>query len=355
MPPRTLRYLPDLGLAALAAATAAPGPRAEAQTKAPAAATTPAVAVVDAAKMFSADAAVDASSKLADLERTSHTSVRIETVDTLGGKDSAAEAVERAKKAGAPDLYVLIAKTDRHIQLEPGQSARSVFTKAEEQTIIKAFTAAFAARDNDKGLRDAVAEIARAASAAPTPKPAPASSSSIAGVRDGAKVFGTEAVGRADEALKRLSAKSGKQVVIETITSLDGKPIKETALAKGRALKLRGLYMLIALNDHKVYVAPTTSAASMFTPDRVREINAAVIAAFKTRSFDKGLDDAVALIMKDAEASPSPSPPTDHNKHKPTGAGLSAGLPDDSGGRPSIPRSRRPTPAPPSPGPGPGV
>src|SRR5204863_3473029 len=93
--------------------------------------------------------------------------------------------------------------------------------------------------------------------------------------------------------------------VIETVATLGDQPAQEQALARVEALQIRGLYVLIAGKEHKVWVEPSQSAEAAFTKDHINAIVAAVTAAFKAKQFDKGLLDAVELIRRDATGAPA--------------------------------------------------
>ena len=162
-------------------------------------------------------------------------------------------------------------------------------------------TAAFKANDFDGGLKQFVAEIQRGLG------PPKQSGPLVVGVRDHAGLFSTGAVAKADEVLKEIERQKSWQVVIETIIALDGKDIKDRALSTAKDLNIKGLYVLLSKNDHKVFVEPSRSAESVFTRQRADEIVNAITADFKSGNFDRGLTDAVAVIRKDAGLTTEPT------------------------------------------------
>ena len=96
-----------------------------------------------------------------------------------------------------------------------------------------------------------------AATAGQPPHPVP-----TIGVRDNARMFSAGAVRTADQALSAILRDQRLQVVIETVDSLKGRPIDGLAVAHARELQVRGLYILIAKRDRKLWVEPSKSARS---------------------------------------------------------------------------------------------
>ena len=304
-----------------------------------AAAQTPGVSptgVRDRAKMFSSAATSEADAALKSIERATRWQVVIETRDSLNGVEPAVATAAEAKKTGVRGLYVLIAKSEHHVQVEPSQSARSVFPKAEEDRVVAAFRSGMQKGDADLGLRQAVDEVRRA--------------TQTVGVRDHAGMFSADAVAKADAALGKLQQAKGPQVVVETVETLGGKEAKDVAAANAKALQVRGLYVLIAKKEQTNWVQSSGSAASTFTPDRVKAINDALVKGFKAQAFDRGLGDAVDLAVRDAQLTPMPaaSAPATKSAGTGTGAGLSAGLPPGPDERPQPQPPRPKADAPPS-------
>ena len=149
-------------------------------------------------------------------------------------------------------------------------------------------------------------------------------------VRDHARLFSPEAVRRADDALEAFRRDHGWQVIIETVESLGGRDVKEHAVADARAAQVRGLFVLIARDEHKVWAQPSRSAEQAFPRTRTEAISGAFIAAFKRKQYDQGLDDAVAAVRGAATPSPLPAAPS---------AGAVAAKPD-----PVSPKSTKPSP-----------
>jgi uncharacterized membrane protein YgcG len=267
----------------------------------------------DRAKMFSSAAVTKAEQVLREVEATGRWQVLIETRDTFGDRQPKEVAVENAKKANIRGLSIAISRTEHELDIEPSRSAERDFTKGELELIKDAFSRSFRKGDYDQGLLDAVAEIRRAAMRV--------------GVRDHARMFSPEAVREADEALEAIRRKTPWGVVIETVETLGGKPLREAAVDNARAAQVHGLYVLIAKKEHKIYAEPSESAAKVFTREKVRKLEDVVSADFKEKAFDKGLRDAVVALRDDVAETPSaaasnPRPLAPARQAAPAGAGV---------------------------------
>lgn len=244
--------------------------------------------VRDNARLFS-PAAVEATSRLLreiQADSDGKWQVLIDTVETLGGKTAREVALANAEKAKIKGLAVVIAKKEKSVFVEPSRSAESAFPKAERQRVVDAFTRAFKKGDFDRGLTDAANELRF--------------TTLKTGVRDAAGMFSAAALEKADTALDTLRTHSRTHVAIETIPSLEGKTPSEAATARARDLGIRGLYVLLSKNDHKVYTLSTASAEKTFTETRRKAIDDAIVSAFKAGEFDRGLTDAVETIRRAA-------------------------------------------------------
>ncbi|MBV8316282.1 MAG: TPM domain-containing protein [Planctomycetaceae bacterium] len=262
----------------------------------PCPAQTPPAGVRDHAGLFSPEAAREADEALQALRREGRGQVAIETVDSLDGASIQRRAVERARELKVHGLYILIAKKEHELWVEPSDSARSVFTRSRVDAITGTLERAFKANNFDGGLLAVVEEIRKdtgVEAAGPT-----------VGVRDHARLFSAEAARKADEALQALRRDHQWQVAIETVGSLDGASIQRRAVERARELKVHELYILIAKKEHKLWVGPSDSARSVFTKPRVDAIVETLEKAFKAGDFDGGLLAAIDEIRKDTGASP---------------------------------------------------
>ncbi|MHC5539627.1 TPM domain-containing protein [Singulisphaera rosea] len=121
------------------------------------------------------------------------------------------------------------------------------------------------------------------------------------GVHDKAGLFSPDAIRRADEALRAIHRETRWQVAIDTVDSLEGRPIQEQAIANAAAIKIHGLYVLISKEPHRIWIEPSRSAEATFSKSKVDGVVQAFLGAFKARDFDRGLSEAIAEIRKSAE------------------------------------------------------
>jgi uncharacterized membrane protein YgcG len=133
----------------------------------------------------------------------------------------------------------------------------------------------------------------------------PARASSI---RDNAKMFHSEAVQQAESRLERIERSSGIPVVIETIKSIPGLPLKADKDEKERAInKLaekrdkeihdEGIYLLISDSDRVISETLTREYLATVLPLAKRHaIRDAFIAGFRNKDFDGGLLNGVKAI-----------------------------------------------------------
>jgi len=284
------------------AALAVLGATAQARAEAPA-------GVRDRAKMFSPEAVGKAERDLREVAArgAGRWQVVIETVESLDGKTPREAAVALAERENVKGLAVVVAKKEHKVYSEPSRSAASVFTAAEQARVNRAFSAAFAKQEFDRGLLDAVAEVRRVGLGV--------------GVLDNARMFSADALSKADAELDAVRGKTRWGAVIETVDSLGGKPVQDVATARARALQVHGLYILIAKAEHKLWAEPSSAAEKVFTREKVRAIDDAITGGFKASHFDQGLLDAVAVIRRDAESAPSPASATAAHPAESTPAG----------------------------------
>ena len=80
--------------------------------------------VRDHAHMFSPEAVKKADTALEALRGQTRWQVVVETVDSLDGKTARQAATDNIKELKVHGLYVLIAKKEHHVELEPSDSGR---------------------------------------------------------------------------------------------------------------------------------------------------------------------------------------------------------------------------------------
>ncbi len=316
--------------------------------------------VTDGAKMFSEAAVKQAGDSLAEIRKETGWQVVVTTVDTLGGKKIADEAHRRAEEANVRGLYILLSKKESNLFAVPTPGnlfavptpvSAGPFSKEKIDAIVGAFTTNFKKNQFDQGLTDAITEIRKAAVTS-------RAAVEVVGVRDGAKMFSSSAVIKADELLLKLHHDANSQVLIQTVDSLEGQNLNLRAENLARSSNLRGLLILIAKKEQKLYLLASKSAESVFTKDKRAAIQKTIEIGFRAKEFDKALIEAaeqardivrpmanqpkptatVATAPKDVVPTP-PSPP----EHIPLAIGdpLGSEMPDGT----PIPRRNVQAPA----------
>jgi uncharacterized membrane protein YgcG len=247
--------------------------------------------VTDDAKMFSEASVRKANESLVDIWRETRWEAAITTVDSLNGKSISDEAHRLAEESNVRGLFVLIAKKESKLFavpsapklfVAPTSEAKGPFTKEKSEAVIQAFMSNFKKKQYDQGLAAAVEEIRKIAVSNRTTQEA-------VGVRDDAKMFSSQAVTKADEILLTLNQNANRQVLIQTIDSLNGQDAKTKAESLARSANLRGLLILIAKNEKKIYVLPSKKAEEVFTREKQNALIATLENGFRAKTFDKAL------------------------------------------------------------------
>lgn len=157
---------------------------------------------------------------------------------------------------------------------------------------------------------------AQAAAAVPTPAPAPAPgpprvarAARTWGVIDEAGLFNREAVRTAEEAIDAIEAETHIQVLVETVDSLNGRPIRDLAHSAGAKRNIRGVVIFLAEDEKKLYLIASNSASATFTSPRLQVISERMTKTFQRGQFDEGLMVGLAEVRRTlAEASGPPAP-----------------------------------------------
>ncbi|MFO0960398.1 MAG: TPM domain-containing protein [Isosphaeraceae bacterium] len=123
------------------------------------------------------------------------------------------------------------------------------------------------------------------------------------GVRDRANLFSKGAISEAHDRLKKVYDQTKMQVAIETVDSLDGKTAQALATSNAKALKVHGLYVLLAKKEHKIAAEPSDQTRNVFTSARCEAIVKAFADGLRADKADEGLSNAVAAIIRDTGAS----------------------------------------------------
>ncbi|WP_435005511.1 TPM domain-containing protein [Tundrisphaera lichenicola] len=146
-------------------------------------------------------------------------------------------------------------------------------------------------------------------------------STRAAEVRDGAGLFSPEAVKKARAELARIEDEYKVPVTIEAIPSLRGEKIRDVTTRHAEEARAKGMYVLIAKEDSKIFAEPSRGYLKYLTKPRLKGIEDAFIAEFKKRDFDSGLargvdkiDSTLSEARAEAGGSLRPIPTAGNNR-----------------------------------------
>ena len=127
----------------------------------------------------------------------------------------------------------------------------------------------------------------------------PALGQSTSGVADGAGMFSESAVRKAKADLAEVERKHGVSVTVETVDSLKGQTIDEVAIRRAERLGYKGVFVLIAKQEHKaeVLASPRTLFEEL-GKTRLNEIRDAFTEEFRRNRLDEGLARGVEAAEK---------------------------------------------------------
>ncbi len=134
-------------------------------------------------------------------------------------------------------------------------------------------------------------------------------------IRDAAKMFRAETVKEAQATLREAELESGIPTHVETVETLGGETVEETARRRSTALGHQGIYILIAKRESKLDVLLSRRYNFPSIPGAVRE---AFVNEFKKRDFDAGLKKAASVIASQLDRPATPAKPADDLPKKPT-------------------------------------
>jgi len=131
--------------------------------------------------------------------------------------------------------------------------------------------------------------LALLASAAPALAGAP--------IQDGAGMFTASTVSQLDQEISNFTAQTGKQIVVVTVPSLNGKPLTDAAEAVFAQQNVNGILIFIARDDRKDILLPDNATAQFFPEPTIVSIRQSMEAQFKAEDYDGGITTAVNGIL----------------------------------------------------------
>jgi glc operon protein GlcG len=147
------------------------------------------------------------------------------------------------------------------------------------------------------------------------PKPTPgdaASASASSEIRDGAGMFGRDAVREALARLVKVERTYRVPTTIETIDSLRGEPLDEATLRYAKRLgpQAKGVFILISKGDHKIEARASRDSAAFKDRANLVAIQDAFVAEARRNDSDTGLRKVVDTIEKVLGSSKAVDPET---------------------------------------------
>lgn len=121
-------------------------------------------------------------------------------------------------------------------------------------------------------------------------------SADASSIRDRAGLFNPDAVRDAEAKLDRIERDNGIATTIETVDSLEGRPIGEVAIEDARRSAAEGIFILIPKQEHEIRAIASKHYAKALPKARLDAIAQAFISRFKEREFDAGLKDGIQAV-----------------------------------------------------------
>jgi uncharacterized membrane protein YgcG len=118
-----------------------------------------------------------------------------------------------------------------------------------------------------------------------------------ASIQDGAGMLSAATVSQLDGELADFTAQTGKQVVVVTVPSLNGKSLQDAAQAVFQQQDVNGVLVFIAKDDRADIIVPGPATAQFFPGSTLRTIRQSMEALFKAEDYDGGVTSAVNGIL----------------------------------------------------------
>jgi uncharacterized membrane protein YgcG len=116
-------------------------------------------------------------------------------------------------------------------------------------------------------------------------------------IQDGAGMFSTATVSQLDQQISDFTAQTGKQIVVVTVPSLNGKPLDDAAEAVFQQQNVNGVLIFIAKDDRKDILLPDKATAQFFPEPTIVSIRQSMEGQFKAEDYDGGITTAVTGIL----------------------------------------------------------
>jgi len=116
-------------------------------------------------------------------------------------------------------------------------------------------------------------------------------------IQDGAGMFSQGTISQLREQIENFTAQTGKQIVVVTVPSLDGKTASAAAEAIFQQQNINGMLIFIAKNDRQDWFLPDSATAQFFPESTIVSIRQSMEALFKAEDYDGGITAAVTGVL----------------------------------------------------------
>ncbi len=116
-------------------------------------------------------------------------------------------------------------------------------------------------------------------------------------IQDGAGMFSASTVSQLDQQISDFTAQTGKQIVVVTVPSLNGKALSDAAEAVFQQQSVNGMLIFIAKDDRKDFFLPDTATAQFFPESTIASIRQSMESLFKAEDYDGGITAAVTGVL----------------------------------------------------------
>ena len=116
-------------------------------------------------------------------------------------------------------------------------------------------------------------------------------------IQDGAGMLSQATISQLDQQISDFTAQTGKQIVVVTVPSLNGKSLNEASEAVFTQQNVNGILVFIAKDDRRDIIIPDTATAQFFPEPTIVSIRQSMETAFKAEDYDGGITTAVTGIL----------------------------------------------------------
>jgi len=121
-------------------------------------------------------------------------------------------------------------------------------------------------------------------------------------VQDGAGMLSSTTVDQLNTEIGAFNARTGKEVVVVTVPSLNGSTLADAMSQTFRNDAVNGVLIFIAKAERKGGVVGDVASRAFFPPGSFRNIYDAMLGYFRTGDFDKGVETGVGLVITEYES-----------------------------------------------------